>query len=141
MAADNRRNYLYSALKQRFKKNKGDIIKLITASEAPWTNPIRGDKYVTDGPFLFPVEDGTLVMLWSSFKNDIYAIGLAHSVSGKITGPWAHKPETLFPDEGGHCMLFRDFSKKLYITYHSPNKTPLERPLFRQFSSVLSLTN
>jgi len=47
----------------------GDPIRLFSASEAPWTNPIDGEgvKYVTDGPFLWKSRaTGELLMLWSS---------------------------------------------------------------------------
>jgi arabinan endo-1,5-alpha-L-arabinosidase len=126
-------------LSSGLERAEGEIIKLITASEAPWIEPFRKINYVTDGPFLYRAEDGTLIMLWSSFKNDLYAIGLAYSDNGEITGTWKHKPEILFPEEGGHCMLFKDFESNLYISYHSPNKTPLEKPEFRRIPCVIGL--
>lgn len=107
---------------------------LFRASEAPWSAELKGrapGSYVTDGPFLRRAQDGRLFMLWSSFDEaGNYAIGLAHSRSGKIAGPWSQAKEPLYSADGGHGMLFRDKDGKLRLAIHSPNKTPFERPLF-----------
>ncbi len=59
-------------------------------------------------------------MIWSSFtKAGKYAIGVARSESGELSGPWKHDPEPLNTDDGGHAMLFRDFSGQLRISYHA----------------------
>lgn len=60
-------------------------------------------------------------MIWSSFMNGEYAIGIAKSSTGKITGPWIQQSEPLFDKNGGHGMIFRSFDGKLYITFHQPN--------------------
>lgn len=44
-------------------------------------------------------------MLWSSFHKGEYAIGLARSESGRITGPWTHRAEPVLVG-GGHPSLF-----------------------------------
>ncbi|MBW7454813.1 glycoside hydrolase family 43 protein [Paenibacillus sepulcri] len=123
-------------LSDDLKQAQGDPVLLFSASEAPWTTPLAsdkvlvGDNYVTDGPYLFKGEDGRLFMLWASFIHRSYALGIAVSASGKVTGPWMNEPEPLYSNDGGHGMLFRTFEGKLMLTIHTPNKTPLERPIF-----------
>jgi arabinan endo-1,5-alpha-L-arabinosidase len=110
-------------------------ILLFHASDAPWVQgteqELDGKKqtiYVTDGPFLYTTKDGTLLMLWSSGSKDGYAIGIARS--DKIDGAWTHDKTPLFSKNGGHGMIFRTFDGTLYLSLHSPNNTPMERPCF-----------
>lgn len=103
----------------------GEPVLLFTASSAPWVGSITAHDvtgYVTDAPYIHRLDDGMLIMLWSSFdKQGIYAIGQANSPSGEITGPWLHEPMPLNSDDGGHAMLFEDLNGKLTIAYHAPN--------------------
>lgn len=63
----------------------GNPIYLFNASDAHWSKPMRGgafDDYklpvhVTDGCFLFRLASGHLIMLWSSFGEQGYAMGVA----------------------------------------------------------------
>jgi arabinan endo-1,5-alpha-L-arabinosidase len=112
----------------------GRPLYLFNASEAPWVRPLQDSNrpypcYVTDGPFLYRNSAGSLLMLWSSFGDHGYAMGISHSESGSITGPWSHEPEPLVAQDGGHGMIFRSFEGRLYLTYHQPNTKPLERPV------------
>ncbi len=104
--------------------------KLFAASDAPWSR-VSSDQvnFVTDGPWLHRTPDGTLLMLWSSFTPRGYALGLAYSETGLITGPWRHHPEPLFSADGGHGMLFRTFDGELMLALHAPN-SQRERPHF-----------
>jgi hypothetical protein len=36
----------------------------------------------------------------------------------------------LFEENGGHGMIFTALDGKKYVTLHSPNRTPNERPCF-----------
>jgi hypothetical protein len=112
---------------------------LFHASEARWAAPLksRPDKaipprsYVTDGPFLWRMQNGGLLLLWSSFGEDgAYRIGAARSESGMVRGPWRQSEEPLYAADGGHGMVFRALTGQLYLAIHTPNKTPDERPLF-----------
>lgn len=122
------------------KQASGEPEVLFRASEAPWTTPYVSptypdrDNYVTDGPFLFRTSSGELCMLWAGFIDNRYALGLARSSSGQLSGPWLHKAEPLYRNDGGHGMVFRDFNGELILTLHSPNRTPDERPIFLQLS-------
>lgn len=110
----------------------GEPVLLFAASEAPWTVAGGDDRnvYVTDGPFLFSNKESQLLMLWSSGSKNGYAIGIARSESGSVLGPWKQDEETLFPEDGGHGMLFRALSGELMLAMHAPNNQPDERAVF-----------
>ena len=97
--------------------------RLFCASAAEWsTGSDRKEykTYVTDGCFLYRSKTGKLLMMWSSFKDGTYAVGLAESDTGKIIGPWRQQKEPIFIN-GGHSMLFTDFEGRLCLVLHSPN--------------------
>lgn len=112
---------------------------LFNASEAPWVQRpqwpeqdarYRFPRFVTDGPFLHRHSNGTLFMLWSSFGAKGYAMGIARSQTGQITGPWQQDPTPLWSEDGGHGMIFKTFEGELMLTFHSPNNSPDERAVF-----------
>lgn len=100
-------------------KSDGEVKRLFSASEAEWTYKYSDKAYVTDGPFLF--KDDTLYMLWSSFTENGYAVGMAYSPSGSIMGEWKHSNSPLYENDGGHAMLFETKEKERKIILHSPN--------------------
>jgi beta-xylosidase len=104
----------------------GRPLCLFYASSAPWT-PEGNKSYVTDGCFLYRTKSGKLLMLWSSFSKEGYALGIAESVTGKVYGPWKHHPQPLFNRDSGHGMLFRTFDGKLCVVFHQPNGGGAER--------------
>lgn len=115
----------------------GEPLVLFRASQAPWAQPLnsKGRKgYVTDGPWLHRRPGGGLFMLWSSFSVGGYTIGVAHSPSGQLSGPWQQVAQPLYSGDGGHCMTFRDFAGNLWLSLHHPNETPHERPKFLPLS-------
>lgn len=111
----------------------GEPQLLFQASEAPWVRIITHSSgmkgWVTDGPFLWRTADGTLLCLWASFSQGGYTQGVAVSNNGEIDGHFT-QVEPLFMDDGGHGMVFRALDGQLYLTLHSPNLTPHERPCF-----------
>ncbi len=121
------------------RKAAGRPVFLFNASEAPWVGKPdwpendpkrRFPSYVTDGPFLYRLANGTLIMLWSSLGAQGYAMGVSRSETGHVTGPWQHDTEPLWAEDGGHGMIFTTFDGRLMLTFHSPNKTPGERAVF-----------
>lgn len=116
-------------LKKDLSGPAGKPVTLFKASEAPWVRShVPGEKlYVTDGPFLLRNSRGELLMLWSSFTDEGYAIGLARSRSGDIGGPWEQFPQPIFRRDGGHGMILRTFDGRLLLSIHQPNRTPDER--------------
>lgn len=111
----------------------GEPIILFRASDAPWGARLGGqDKHnglVTDGPFLHRLPDGKLIMLWSNFNKDGYAMGYAVSRSGEIFGPWVQQEDPLYALDGAHAMLFRTFQGQLMMALHCPNHHPKKRML------------
>jgi len=116
---------------------------LFKASDAKWSKEMLsiGEKtygrdiggYVTDGPFLFRTQTGKLGMLWSSWGEKRYVLGVAYSKSGKIKGPWIQESEPLFKDNGGHGMLFHSFDGKLMLSLHwedPADNRPFRKPMF-----------
>lgn len=100
----------------------GDPVILFRASDAPWTAAVRDGGGVTDGPFLYRLPGGKLIMLWSSFlPNGAYTMAYATSLSGEITGPWVHDTPPLYTLDGAHAMLFRTFGGQLMLSCHCPN--------------------
>ncbi len=83
---------------------------------------------VTDGPYLYTTESGSLLMIWSSGSKYGYCVAIARSESGKITGPWIHEKELLYSkalsgtDDGGHGMIFKDKDGNLYMAIHKANE-------------------
>ena len=106
-------------------------ITLFRATDAPWvvSHTESKDDFVTDGPFIYKLKNGNLLMLWSSNCEYGYAMGMAISKSG-IKGPWIHVEKPLFSKNGGHGMVF-NFNNKIYVSLHHPNAPFLsERPKF-----------
>lgn len=119
-------------LSRNLKKAVGKPRTLFAASSAPWVRSHMpgGGKFVTDGPFLYRNRKGELLMLWSSFSDRGYAIGIARSATGEVPGPWEQIPLPLFRQDGGHGMLFRTLDGQLMLSIHQPNRTPDERAHF-----------
>jgi len=100
----------------------GETKILFHASEAKHIDAYKDDNYVTDAPFIFK-EDGTLFMTWSSFMDKKYVISVAYSETGKLDGEWKHCSKAIFDSDGGHGMIFKDFSGQRKMCLHSPNST------------------
>ena len=115
----------------------GEPKRLFDASDAPWgeKNPDHGGR-VTDGPWLHRTKSGKLLMLWSTFTANGYAVGIATSTSGKLAGPWTQSPTPLVDTNGGHPMLFRRFDGQLMLALHQPNRPPFEREHFLELEEV-----
>ncbi len=114
---------------------------LFRASSASWSKPLwfppgveapeqlhlAKDPLFTDGPFLIRGPDRALLMLWSSFGEEGYAMGVAVSASGSVLGPWVQQDEPLWARNGGHGMVFADHEGETRLVFHWPNETPDER--------------
>jgi len=105
---------------------------IFKATDAAWVKKLDqlNGGYITDGPAFYKNLKGELVMLWSSFAKNGYAVGQAVSTSGKVKGPWKHIDTTLFDSDGGHPSLFTTFDGKLMMSIHQPNKGNIRCHLF-----------
>ena len=121
------------------KEAEGEAALLFSAGEAKWAKPVpfaksefgmEGDVYFTDGPCVIDLGDGKLYMTWSSWGNCGYAVGIAVSENGKVNGPWKQMDIPIYPENGGHGMMFRDLSGKMKFVLHFPNDKYQERPIF-----------
>lgn len=102
---------------------------LFSGSDAFGAVKKAGNRYVTDGPFLYRGKNNRLYMIWSSAVNHQYYQCIAVSDNGDITGNW-HQLEPIFTKDGGHGMVFIDKDNDLRLVLHCPNEQPLERPVF-----------
>lgn len=102
----------------------GEPIHLFKGSDAPWFQDNQEvskepKTYVTDGPELYRTKTGKLLMLWSAYRDGLYVQTVAHSLSGRLRGPW-RQGEPLVGDDSGHGMLFRSFDGRLMLILHQP---------------------
>lgn len=107
-------------------------IDLFKATDAKWMKAIDhngADVYITDGAWFHRLKNGKLLMLWSSFCDTGYAVAVAESDNGSITGNFIQQDELVYSNDGGHAMLFYDLNGRLKICMHQPNSIKLERPL------------
>lgn len=111
---------------------------LFRAADAPWATPVpfaeaefgtKGKVYFSDGPCMYRSSEGTLEILWASWSDRGYAVGAATSLTGDIHGPWSHRAEKFFPEDGGHGMLFTTKEGKRMYTLHYPNEKRHEHPI------------
>ena len=131
-------------------KGEGEPVVLFHGSQAPWSRKhvtkhaerLGTDEcFVTDGPFLHRLQDGSLLCLWSGFGEKGYTEAVARSESGDIFGPWIQEEKPLFEENGGHGMLFQTLDGALYLALHYPNTHLEERPVFyrmRELDGMLS---
>lgn len=115
-------------LKPDFSGSVGEPVELFAASSFLKREASEQCHNVTDGPFLHRMENGKLIMIWSTCGNS-YVQCVAASDNGSIFGEWSHL-EPIFSDDGGHGMIFKDFEGNLKLTLHCPNISYKERPVF-----------
>ena len=79
-------------LKDDLSEAAGEPMVLFSAGESGWAEKIQIEPYhgiVTDGPWL--MKNGEeMQLLWSSFQNGAYAVGIAKSESGRLAVPPWH---------------------------------------------------
>ncbi|MEM9963918.1 MAG: glycoside hydrolase family 43 protein [Asticcacaulis sp.] len=99
---------------------KGPSVSLFKGSDSEWTAPQQDVKaYVTDGPQLRRTQDGSLIMIWSSWGKDGYFQTQARSKTGDLKGPWEQLP-MLLGKGSGHGMLFDTFDGQPMLIVHRP---------------------
>jgi hypothetical protein len=111
-----------------------DPVELLKSTDAPYSTKVESpsnkvEGFVTDGPNIYTLSGGKLLMLWSCMSKNGYSIGYAVS-DGGIAGPWRQESKPLFDRDGGHGMIFETYGGELLLAIHSPNDTPNERALF-----------
>lgn len=92
---------------------------------------------ITDGPFLYKTQKGTLLMLWSTgCSGRGYSVGSLFSLSGNLQGKWCfnlspfYSKNNAYEQDGGHAMVFTATDGRLFMTIHSPNGGSPAHPVF-----------
>lgn len=122
-------------LAEDLKSTVGEPIELLKSTDAPWSVTGHSKEhnmtgYVTDGPNIHRLTNGELIMIWSCLGNKGYTLGYALSSNKEISGPWRQETIPLFEEDGGHGMIFRQYSGELMLAIHQPNDSPNERARF-----------
>lgn len=121
----------YIRLTEDLKEALGEPVCMFSGSSPQWADKKVDEKhFITDGPFMYRTASGELLMIWSTFVNEKYCQCVARSDNGEIDGNFVHLP-ILIDNDGGHGMIFK-FGERLMLTFHSPNKTGFERPVFKE---------
>ncbi len=109
----------------------GEPVYMFSGSSPEWADKKPdGEHYITDGPFMYRTSGGELLLIWSTFVNHMYCQCVAKSSNGELDGEFVHLPP-IITNDGGHGMIFRT-DDKLYLTFHTPNKSLDERPTFKE---------
>ncbi len=96
-------------------------VEIFAANDPEWTNG-----KITDGPFIYKCQDGSLLMIWSNDDKFGYCVGVARQPEGKIDGEWVQEGQLYSldfsgMDPGGHGMIFTALDGKMYLSFHAPN--------------------
>jgi hypothetical protein len=97
------------ALKPDLSAAVGEPFFLFKASDAPW---LQDQQKITK-------KSRKLLMIWSSYRDELYVESIAHSITGKLRGPW-QQDDVLVGDDSGHGMLFKSFDGRLMLILHQP---------------------
>ena len=113
----------------------GGPMILFRASEAVWGDDQIWSKTdgggVTDGCCMHRMQNGTLIMLWTTRSRLGYAMGYAKSISGEVWGPWTQMERPLYAHDGGHSMLFRRLDdNQLMMSMHVADRGPKMLTIF-----------
>lgn len=118
----------YRRLSEDLTEGIGEAVTLFNASSVKGVDPIGDGHYVTDGPYMYRAQNGELFMIWSSFIQGRYAVYPVKFAGGELGTSFEHL-DPIITSDGGHGMIFRG-GDKLYLTFHSPNASEQEHPVF-----------
>lgn len=125
----------YLELSKDLKQAVSESVCIFSGSSPEWADKKpQGEHYITDGPFMFRTKTDELLLIWSTFIKGKYAQCAAKSDNGEIDGIFTHLPP-IVTNDGGHGMIF-SFGEKLMLTFHTPNKTLMERPVFKEIEDL-----
>ena len=119
----------YAELDADLKERIKEPVTVFAASSCPWVDVHEeSGHFVTDGPFMYRSGSGELLMIWSSFIKNQYAEMLVRFENGEIGTKFTHLPP-IIDNDGGHGMVFES-EGKLKFTFHTPNQSGYEHPVF-----------
>lgn len=79
---------------------------------------------------MYRTSTGELLLIWTTFVNHMYCQCVAKSSNKELDGEFVHLPP-IITNDGGHGMIFKA-DDKLYLTFHTPNKSLEEHPTFKE---------
>lgn len=121
----------YIKLSDDLKHSIGKPVYMFSGSSPEWADKKPdGEHYITDGPFMYRTSTGELLLIWSTFVNHMYCQCVAKSSNTELDGEFVHLPP-IITNDGGHGMIFKA-DDKLYLTFHTPNKSLEEHPTFKE---------
>lgn len=121
----------YIKLNDDLKHSIGEPVYMFSGSSPEWADKKPdGEHYITDGPFMYRTSTGELLLIWSTFVNHMYCQCVAKSSNTELDGEFDHLPP-IITNDGGHGMIFKA-DDKLYLTFHTPNKSLEEHPTFKE---------
>ncbi len=114
------------ALKPDLSGTSGKRDILFFANESPWSKEKIGGRVepnrVTDGPYVFRTETGSLGIIWTSWIFNKYTQGVAYSDDGTLEGNWIQQKAPITPPNFGHGMLFQTFEGEWLMCVHRHKK-------------------
>ena len=114
----------YIKLSDDLTQSVGEPVYMFSGSSPYWADKKpRGEHYITDGPFMYRTAEGELLLIWSTFVE--HQVIARHFLFLSL----------LFPLFASHHLNFRQ-GDKLMLTYHTPNQTGLERPVFKELEDI-----
>ncbi len=129
-------------LSKDLKKMVGEPITLFKASEASWSSQPYWAHFsygvnIADGPFIVKDENGKVIILWSSYNDKEYVTGYAYNNSTSLfDAPFSQSKASLKISDGGHGMIFDDFSGRKFLIVHVDNGLALEKPRLYKISVI-----
>lgn len=121
----------YIKLSDDLKHSIDEPVYMFSGSSPEWADKKPdGEHYITDGPFMYRTSTGELLLIWSTFVNHMYCQCVAKSSNKELDGEFVHLPP-IITNDGGHGMIFKA-DDKLYLTFHTPNKSLEEHPTFKE---------
>lgn len=106
-------------------------VYIFSGSSHDWADKKpEGEHYITDGPFMYKTSGGALLLIWSTFIKHQYSQCVVRFSNGEIDATPEHLPP-LITNDGGHGMIFKTQEGPV-LTFHTPNQTGAERPVFRK---------
>ena len=119
----------YAPLSEDLTHFTSEPITMFPASENPFGRPSKlreGIGYITDGPCMYRTSTDRLLMLWSMRGERGYMECVYRSDNGELSGSFS-PISVIYPDDGGHGMIFRGKDSLPRLVLHTPNTRGDER--------------
>ena len=100
-------------------RRMGEAYIMFSASRNGWSREAGDDNgnlsSIMEAPFLFVTEGGRMGILFTAYKGNEKAIGVAYTETGHLDGPWVIEPEPLMAGNVANAMMFKDYDGTLVM--------------------------